>query len=83
MMIERLMKPEIRYGEPKYSKIELKICETKQALAKRLDEDGLKLLENLSDAYLTQTSVQIEEAFIDGFCTAIDLILDVIRHSKE
>lgn len=82
-MIERLMKSEIRYGEPKYSKIDSEIRETKRALAKELDEDGLNLLENLSDAYLRQTSVQIEGAFIDGFCTAVDLIFDVILHSTE
>lgn len=82
-MIERLMKSEIRYGEPKYSKIDLEIREIKRALAKELDEDGLNLLESLSDAYLHQNSIQIEGAFVDGFCTAVDLILDVIRHSKE
>lgn len=81
-MIERLMKSEIRYGEPKYSKIDLEIREIKRALAKELDEDGLNLLESLSDAYLHQTSVQIEGAFVDGFCAAVDLMLDFIQNSK-
>ena len=58
-MIERLMKSEIRYGEPKYSKIDLEIREIKRALAKQLHEDGLNLFESLSYYYLHQNSIQI------------------------
>jgi len=82
-MIERLMNQEFRYGEPEYSHLEKEIQEMKDVLAKQLDEEGWKLLDQLSSAYIRQGHAMLNNAFADGFCTAVKLMMDVILHEKK
>lgn len=75
-MIEQLMNPERMYGEPEYSKISRHISDMKQKMAGQLDHEGLALLEEISDSCIRQGNVMLRDAFVDGFCTAIELVLD-------
>lgn len=75
-MIEQLMDPERSYGEPEYSKMSRQINNLKQKMMEQLDQEGRELLEELSDSYIHQGNVMIRDAFVDGFCTAIGLVLE-------
>lgn len=79
-MIEQLMNPELQYGEPEYSKIGTQICEVQDLLAERLDADTQRLLEQLSDLYIRQGNVMLKDVFAEGFCTAVEFMLDFLRH---
>lgn len=82
-MIKQLMNPERPYGEPEYSKLSKKITKMQKALAEQLDQEHQVLLEQLSDTYIRQGNNMLEDAFADGFCTAIELMLDFVQHRQE
>ena len=79
-MIERLMNLERPYGEPEYSKLSVQIRHLKQQLCEQLDQEGKGWLEQLADTYLEQSAVLSESSFTDGFCAAVDLMLDYLEH---
>ena len=82
-MIKRLMNPERPYGEPEYSKMSEQIIKLQKALAEQLNQEHQVLLEQLSDTYIRQGNTMLADAFADGFCTAIELMLDFVQHRKE
>ncbi len=75
-MIERLMDLKEPGMEPEYRKLTEQIIKLKQRLTKQLDAEGVRQLENLTEAYLAQSEILLKREFYEGFCTAIDLILD-------
>lgn len=79
-MIERLMNLERPYGEPEYSKLSAQISQLKQQLCEQLNQEGKTWLEQLADTYLEQSAVLSESSFTDGFCVAVDLVLDYLEH---
>lgn len=79
-MIEKLLDEEYPYGEPEYSRIAKQITGLKTSLEMQLTPEGKDLLEQISDAYLHQNTIVIKDAFMDGFCTAFEIILDVFSH---
>lgn len=81
-MIKQLMNPELRYGEPEYSRIEAQINEVQQSLSEQLDADTQRLLEQLSDLYIRQGNSMLEDVFTEGFCTAMALMLDFWQHQR-
>ena len=82
-MIKRLMSPERPYGEPEYSKLSEQITKLQKALAKQLDYEHQVVLEQLSDTYIRQGNTMLADVFTDGFCTAIELMLDFFQHRPE
>lgn len=80
-MIERLINSESSYGGPEYRKPSEKIIQLKQQLCGQLSPpQGKEQLEQLTDAYLEQSAVLLEVSFTDGFCTAVDLVLDYLEY---
>lgn len=78
-LIKRLMNPEMAYGEPKYSELAVKITKIKQMLDEKLDADGHVLLEQITEEHTRQENALVDDAYIAGFCTAVDLILEYFR----
>jgi len=79
VMIERLMDMEHPYGEPEYSKLSHEITRLRRILEKQLDREGVEYLEQLSDAYISQGSAVLRDAFADGFWCAVELMLEHLR----
>lgn len=82
-MIEKLINPELRYGEPEYSQLGEEINEMKRRLSCQLDQGGKDLLEELMDTYIRQGNTGLRDAFTDGFCTAMKLMLEALSHPSE
>ena len=78
-VIKRLLDPEMPYGEPKYSELSVKITKMKQMLDEKLDADGRTLLEQIAKAHTRQENALVEDAYIAGFFTAVDLMLEYLR----
>lgn len=78
-MIERLMNPERPLKAPRYDEQSEQIIQLKRELANKLDRDGKSKLEQLAEIYLNQSGVLMQIAFSDGFCTAVDLMLDYLE----
>ena len=81
-MIEKLMKPELPYGEPEYSEIGKEINRVMERLTAKLDPDDRLLLEQLADLHDHRANVVAEDTYVAGFCTAIDLVMDYLRHRE-
>jgi len=79
-MIERLMNLERPYGEPKCRNLSKQIISLKQQLYGQLNQQGKDHLEQLTDAYFAQFDTLREAAFIDGFCSAVDLMVEYLEH---
>ncbi len=78
-MIERLMNLEQPGMEPEYRKLTEQIIKLKQQLTGQLDAEGIRQLEQLTEAYLSQSEILLKREFYEGFCTAVDLILDYLE----
>lgn len=78
-MIERLMNPERPLRAPKCDEQSEQIIQLKRELVDKLDCDGKSKLEQLTEIYLNQSGVLMQMAFSDGFCTAVDLMLDYLE----
>ncbi len=83
MIIECLLNEESKYGEPQYSEISQEIAKMKEKLGQQLNTDGQALLEEISDRYIYQGSFLIRDAFLEGFCVAMEIIFDVIEHRRN
>ena len=81
-MIEKLMNPELPYGEPEYSETGKEINSLMERLAAKLERGDRLLLEKLADLHAHRTNVVAEDTYVAGFCAAIDLMLDYLRHKK-
>ena len=79
-VIERLMNLELADETPAYCNLSEQIILLKQQLYGQLNQQGKEQLEQLTDNYLTQLAVLREAAFIDGFCSAVDLMTDYLKH---
>ena len=79
-MIERLMNLEYLYGEPQDRNLSEQIILLKQQLGRQLNQQGKDQLDQLTDNYLAQLAALREAAFIDGFCSAVDLMVDYLEH---
>lgn len=79
-MIERLMNLEHMDEEPLCHSLSEQIIALKQQLYGQLNQQGKNQLDQLTDNYLTQLAVLREAAFIDGFCSTIDLMMDYLKH---
>ncbi len=82
-MIERLMNLERPCVEPEYRQLTEQIIQLKQQLAKQLDKEGVRQLEQLTEAYLTQSGILLKREFYEGFCTALDLIQDYLKFTAN
>lgn len=78
-MIERLMNPERPYGEPAYSEFSEQINQLQQAISEQLSPQTKEHLEQLADTYIRRETAALHDAFADGFCAAIQLMLDLYR----
>jgi len=82
-VIERLMNLERPYGEPEYSRLSKEISKLKDFLCDKLDQDGRKLLEQLTDVHMQQETAILYDAFSDGFWTAVELMLEFEHRNQE
>lgn len=78
-MIERLMNLERPYGEPEYSKLSEDISKLKETLCSKLDQDGREWLEKMTDTCVRRETAVLSDAFVDGFCAAVELMLEFER----
>lgn len=81
-MIKRLMDLERLCGNPEYIEMSEQVVQLKQKLSEHLDQEGKELLDQMSDAYLRQNGIALELVFSDGFCSAVGLMLDYLRHGE-
>jgi hypothetical protein len=58
------------------------LLSAEERLALLLDESGRQSLSSLSDAYARLSGAMTERAFHDGFCTAMELIFDVLSSRR-
>ena len=79
-IIERLINSERSYDGPEHHKPSAKVIQLKQQLRSQLSPQGKEQLEQLTDTYLEQSAALLEVSFTDGFCTAVDLVLDYLEH---
>lgn len=82
-MIEKLIRSCFRYGEPTYKEKSTEIDEMIQMLSQELSADKKPLLERLEDSYQARESAVIRSAFIDGFCTAVQLVVEVVEYQRK
>ena len=76
------MKPELPYGEPEYSEIGKEINGLMERLAAKLEGGDRLLLEQLADFHTHRANVVAEDTYVAGFCAALDLVLDYLRHRE-
>ena len=81
-MIEKMMNPELPYGEPEYSELGREINDLMERLAAKLEADDRMLLEELADLHAHRANVVAEDTYVAGFCAAFDLVVDYLRHRK-
>ena len=81
-MIEKLMNPELPYGEPEYSEIGKEINNLMERLVAKLDAGDRALLGQLADLHAHQANVVAADTYVAGFCTAIDLMQDYLRRRE-
>ena len=81
-MIEKLMNPELPYGEPEYSEIGQEINSVMERLAAKLETGDRLLLEQLADLHAHRANVVAEDTYVAGFCAAIDLVVDYLRQKE-
>lgn len=82
-MIKQLVNTERPYGEPEYSKQSAEIARLKKLLCDQLGQTGQVWLEHLTDAYMRQETAVLHDAFADGFCSAVELMLEVQRRKSR
>ena len=81
-MIEKLMNPELPYGEPEYSETGKEINSLMERLTAKLDAGDRALLEQLADLHAHRANAVAEDTYVAGFCAAVDLMLDYLRHRE-
>jgi hypothetical protein len=79
-MIERLMNLEQPCRESEYYNLLEQIILLKKRLYDQLNQQGKDQLEELTDIYTAQLSTLREAAFIDGFCSSVNLMMDYLEH---
>lgn len=68
--------------DPIYAKAMEDLLSAEEQLSVQLDESGQQTLSALSDAYARLNGAMTERAFHDGFCTAMELIFDVLSSRR-
>ena len=81
-MIEKLMNPELPYGEPEYSEIGKEINGLMERLAAKLEGGDRLLLEQLADLHAHRANVVAEDTYVAGFCVALDLMVDYLKRKE-
>ena len=82
-MIDRLFEDARRYGEPEYSDASEKVTELEDILKACLEADNRKLLFQLTDACARRENIYGKAAFRQGFCAAVELMLDVLTEKNS
>jgi len=72
-------------GEPEYSKISAQVEELQQKLRELLPPESWDLLERLTNASVRRENVLAEDEFVEGFCTAAAMALELYEraHSSQ
>ena len=78
-MIEQLFNEERRYGEPVYSQMAAQITEVREELSSQMDDAGRAQLWELDSLYNRQSSAMLKDAYVEGFSSAIRLMMEVLR----
>jgi len=79
-VIEWLMDLEHPCKDPRYHEWAEQIVQLKQNLDKQLNQEGISQLAQMMDAYARQEDAVLREAFTDGFCAAVELMLELYRN---
>lgn len=82
-MIARLINLERPYGEPKYSSLSEEISRLRNQLNDLLDQQGVRWLEQMTDAYMKQEDAVLRDAFAEGFWSAVELMLEFERRKSN
>lgn len=78
-VIERLFEEERLCGNPAYNQYAQQIAKEQQILTGLLNDEGQTHLERLTEVYLRQNSTILKDAFAQGFCVAVELLLESLR----
>lgn len=82
-MISKLMNQESPCGEPEYSKISTQMEELQQKLRELLPPESQNLLERLTSASVRRENVLAEDEFVEGFCTAAAMALELYKRTNS
>ena len=82
-MIERLINQELPYGEPEYSRSATQAEALMELLRTQLDLEGKTKLEELADIFAHQGNIVSQDMFVEGFCTALDMMAEYIRRRSS
>ena len=74
-MIERLFPEERNFGGEKRGETEQEIQRIKEALSEKMDMQGKRLLEQLSDACIRSSNLEIRDAFMQGLYDGMELMM--------
>lgn len=77
-MIERLFNEINSYDEETHKRYGKDSELLWKKLSAQLDQDGVALLEKLYAVYIRQSNTEIQDAFRDGFCAAMELEKDYL-----
>ena len=75
-MMERLFPNDWDFGGEERRKAEQETAKVKAALSAKLDPEGAALLERLSDAFTRSSNFEIRDAFTQGVCDGMELMLE-------
>ena len=78
-MIEHLFNEERKYGEPICSQVAVQIAEVREELSGQMDDAGRAQLWELDSLYNRQSSAMLKDAYVEGFSSAIRLMMEVLR----
>lgn len=77
-MIEHFFDETRNYGKPERTEYAQEISDLQRALADQLDREGKLCLDQLESAYLRQSSAELKDVFVEGFCTAMELVWEIM-----
>jgi len=77
------MNQECPCGEPEYSEISAEIEKLEQRLSELLPAESRNLLERLTSASIRRENVLAEDEFVEGFCTAAEMALEIYKHTHS
>lgn len=81
-MIEKLMDPERPYGEPQYSRLSEQINHLQHSISAQLPPQDQNQMEQFADAYIRRETAALHDAFVDGFWTGLELMLEFYQRNR-
>lgn len=75
--------PTVYKGNPAYRKALRAMCEATEALDAKLDDEGKKLLEQLSGAQMDESHLYAVDQFVRGYRIGMLMMLEVLTGGSD